>query len=62
MTVLETKYISKSAANQRKGRSGRTQAGIAYRLYSKGDFDLFEDDNKPEISLMNLETVILKIK
>lgn len=55
MTVVETKYISKAAANQRKGRAGRTSAGICYRLYSKDDFANFEDDNKPEILKMNLE-------
>lgn len=62
MNVLETKYISQAAANQRKGRAGRTSPGICYRLYSQDELASFEPDNKPEIKKMNLEAVILKIK
>ncbi|MDR0377791.1 MAG: ATP-dependent RNA helicase [Spirochaetaceae bacterium] len=31
--------ISKAAANQRKGRAGRTREGSCYRLYSRKDFE-----------------------
>ena len=39
VTVLETRAISKSSAEQRKGRAGRTAPGICYRLYSQDDED-----------------------
>ena len=39
VTVLETRAISKSSAEQRKGRAGRTAPGTCYRLYSQDDED-----------------------
>ena len=35
MTRLTTVSISRDSADQRAGRSGRTEAGVAYRLWSK---------------------------
>lgn len=34
-TTLVTIPITKAQANQRSGRAGRTQPGVAYRLYSE---------------------------
>jgi HrpA-like RNA helicase len=39
VTVLEVRAISKSSADQRKGRAGRTRPGTCYRLYSKDEYD-----------------------
>lgn len=36
---LNETAISKASCNQRKGRAGRTQPGICYRLYSRKDYD-----------------------
>ncbi len=35
MTRLETSYISKASADQRKGRAGRTQSGACVRLWDE---------------------------
>jgi len=53
--------ISKASANQRKGRAGRTQEGICYRLYTRKDFE-----NRPlftveEIFRTDLSEVILRM-
>jgi RNA helicase HrpA len=53
--------ISKASANQRKGRAGRTQEGVCYRLYTREDFE-----NRPlftveEIFRTDLSEVILRM-
>lgn len=53
--------ISKASCNQRKGRAGRTQAGVCYRLYDKEDFEsrpLFTQD---EIYRTDLSEVVLRM-
>ena len=39
VTLLEVRTISKSSADQRKGRAGRTRPGTCYRLYSRDEYD-----------------------
>ncbi|MGL4524780.1 MAG: ATP-dependent RNA helicase HrpA [Spirochaetia bacterium] len=53
--------ISQSSANQRKGRCGRTQAGICYRLYSQEDFNLRPEFSTPEIQRSNLTDALLRM-
>lgn len=58
---LPIEAISQASANQRKGRCGRTEAGVCIRLYSEDDFSgraLFTD---PEILRTNLAAVILQM-
>nr|CRZ22073.1 Bm6894, isoform b [Brugia malayi] len=57
--VLELSLISKSAAEQRTGRAGRTAPGICYRLYSKEQYEEMESRNVPEILLTNLNEAVL---
>ena len=59
---LLVKPISKSSANQRKGRAGREAAGICYRLYSESDYLDLPPDNDPEILRSDLTQVILVLK
>lgn len=42
--VSETSYISKGQAKQRKGRTGRSNPGICYRLYTEKTYEKFLDD------------------
>ncbi|MDR0644074.1 MAG: ATP-dependent RNA helicase [Treponema sp.] len=53
--------ISKSSAEQRKGRAGRTQAGDCYRLYSEADFEKREMFTVEEIYRTDLSEVILRM-
>ncbi len=58
---LEEISVSKSAAIQRAGRSGRTGPGVCYRLYSKQDYETFADYTKEEILRTNLSEVLLRM-
>ncbi|KAJ6640941.1 ATP-dependent RNA helicase DHX8 [Pseudolycoriella hygida] len=58
MTLL-TVQITKSQAKQRSGRAGRTQAGIAYRVYSEATYEKMDESPRPEILRGNLEMVVL---
>ena len=53
--------ISRASSNQRKGRAGRTQPGMCYRLYSKKDFDHRELFTLEEIYRTDLSEVVLRM-
>jgi ATP-dependent helicase HrpB len=58
--TLATSRISKSSANQRAGRAGRTQAGLVLRLYTRQDFESRPENETPEIKRADLaETALL---
>ena len=59
MTVLELVYISRSSADQRKGRAGRTAPGHCIRLY-KQEW-LTRQHITPEILRSSLDLVILQL-
>ncbi|KAI6658080.1 Pre-mRNA-splicing factor ATP-dependent RNA helicase PRP1 [Oopsacas minuta] len=54
--------ISKSSAEQRAGRAGRTQPGKCYRLYSQDAYEAMANDTIPEIMRSDLTSVILQLK
>lgn len=54
--------ISKSSADQRKGRAGREAAGQCYRLYTEDGYDALEKDNTPEILRCDLSAAVLTMK
>ncbi|KAK2554443.1 ATP-dependent RNA helicase DEAH12 [Acropora cervicornis] len=58
---LEVTTISKSSAEQRKGRAGRTQEGKCYRLYSEDEYEALEDRSGPEILRVHLGQAVLKL-
>ncbi|KAI5161029.1 pre-mRNA-splicing factor ATP-dependent RNA helicase DHX15/PRP43 [Nematocida ausubeli] len=53
--------ISKSSADQRKGRAGRVRAGICYRLYAQEMYDEMEQFTIPEILRGELSSLVLKM-
>ncbi|CAI8019397.1 ATP-dependent RNA helicase DEAH12, chloroplastic, partial [Geodia barretti] len=62
MDSLEVCMISKSSAEQRKGRAGRVSSGKCYRLYTVDDYaSKMPDRSKPEILRIQLSHVVLKM-
>ena len=60
-TGLPVKPVSRSSAEQRKGRCGRVQNGICIRLYSQEDYSGRPLYTLPEIMRSNLAGVILRM-
>jgi ATP-dependent helicase HrpA len=60
-TSLPVTAISKSSADQRKGRCGRVESGVCIRLYSEEDFENRPLFTSPEILRANLADVILRM-
>lgn len=54
-------FVARSNINQRCGRTGRTVEGICNALYSKAQYDSFEEQQAPEISRFDLTTNYLEI-
>ncbi len=53
--------VSRSSADQRKGRCGRVEAGLCIRLYSQEDYESRPQFTPPEILRSNLAEVILRM-
>lgn len=58
---LELGRISRSSAEQRKGRAGRTEPGVCYRLWHQADDRKFADFDTPEILRVDLAGVALEL-
>jgi len=58
---LPGRPVSKSSADQRKGRCGRVSDGLCLRLYSEDDYNERADFTPPEIQRSNLAEVILRM-
>ena len=61
MNSLEVRLISKSSAEQRKGRAGRTSAGKCYRLYTEETYQEMSERMVPEILRVSLAGTVLKL-
>ncbi|XP_010509538.1 PREDICTED: DExH-box ATP-dependent RNA helicase DExH1-like isoform X4 [Camelina sativa] len=62
VACLLPSWISKASAHQRRGRAGRVQAGVCYRLYPKVIYDSFPQYQLPEIIRTPLQELCLHIK
>lgn len=60
-SALIEQPISRSSANQRKGRAGRTRAGVCYRLYSEADYKARAEYAEEEILHSDLAEVALRM-
>ena len=58
---LPIEAISQASAQQRSGRCGRIEAGVAIRLYSQEDFESRPEFTEPEILRTSLASVILQM-
>ena len=57
LTRLETVRVSRAAADQRRGRAGRTEPGVCYRLWSEPETASLEAYARPEILSADLSTL-----
>ena len=62
VTQLLIEPVSKASADQRKGRCGRTESGICFRLYEEQDYNSRPAHTDPEIKRVGLAGVILRMK
>ncbi len=60
-SALLEKFVSQSAIKQRRGRVGRTKAGICYHLYSEADMKKFSEYPIPSIQKSDLTMDLLDI-
>jgi ATP-dependent helicase HrpA len=58
---LPIEPVSQASANQRSGRCGRVEAGIAIRLYAEEDYLARPEFTEPEILRTTLASVILQM-
>jgi ATP-dependent helicase HrpA len=58
---LPIEPVSQASADQRKGRCGRTSAGVCIRLYSEEDFEARPRFTDPEILRTSLAAVLLQM-
>jgi ATP-dependent helicase HrpB len=61
LTRLETVRVSRAAADQRRGRAGRTEEGICYRLWDEPQTGSLEPYTRPEILSADLSALVLDL-
>lgn len=61
MTRLETVRVSRSAADQRRGRAGRLAPGVCYRLWDAAEDALLRQHDIPEILEADLAPLALDL-
>ncbi len=61
MSRLETVAISRASADQRRGRAGRTAAGVCYRLWSESAHAALAAQSPPEILEADLAPLALEL-
>ena len=59
VTRLETRRASRAASDQRRGRAGRTEPGICYRLWEEAGNGALEAFARPEILSADLAPLLL---
>jgi ATP-dependent helicase HrpB len=61
LTTLETQRVSRAAADQRRGRAGRTEPGVCYRLWDEPQTLSLLPFAAPEIKAADLSGLVLDL-
>src|SRR5499427_8922468 len=61
VTRLDTVRVSRAAADQRRGRAGRTEPGVCYRLWDEPQTAALEPFARPEILAADLSSFALDV-
>ena len=61
LTRLETVRVSRAAADQRRGRAGRTEPGVCYRLWDEAETRALTPFARPEILETDLSRLALDL-
>jgi ATP-dependent helicase HrpB len=61
LTRLETVRVSRAAADQRRGRAGRTEPGVCCRLWDAPQTASLEAASRPEILAADLSSLVLDL-
>lgn len=61
MTMLATVPVTRAAADQRRGRAGRTGPGVCYRLWTCGRHESLMEHTPPEIRSADLTGLALEL-
>ncbi len=61
MTRLVTERVSRAGADQRRGRAGRTEPGVCYRVWTKGEEGGLAPFERPEIVEADLAPLMLEL-
>ena len=61
LSRLETVRVSRAAADQRRGRAGRTEPGVCYRLWEEASTGAMEPYAAPEILSADLSGLVLDL-
>src|SRR5579885_2469708 len=61
VTRLETVRVSRARGDQRRGRAGRTEPGVCYRLWDEPQTAALEPYAQPEILAADLSSLVLEL-
>ncbi len=61
MSRLVTQRVSRASADQRRGRAGRTEPGVCYRLWSEAENRALQPFSAPEILSADLAPLALEL-
>ncbi|PTW62516.1 ATP-dependent helicase HrpB [Breoghania corrubedonensis] len=61
LTRLETVKVSRASADQRRGRAGRTEPGICFRLWDGAQTTALAEHDRPEILEADLAQLVLDL-
>lgn len=61
LSVLETRKVSRASADQRRGRAGRVEPGVCYRLWGEGQNAALQAFDAPEMLEADLSGLALDL-